>query len=523
MSDVPSASNSGPSPGGNACGFDLPLAAMVRAVCRAAEAGSDALYDVMLKAALMVDAAAPTYGMATFSQKNGELPRLKWTEGLDPEETADAEAVVASALALSECSFGVREGDRNICLVLSATSAQREGAAIYGRFVRPLTERQAWGLRILSDVARLAHGHALVREELHRPLKTPKTVEAAAASLPGMIFVSRAMTTLAHSVERIKDSDSTVLITGESGTGKELVARAVHRVSRRSQAPFIPFNCTAAPADLIESLLFGHRKGAFTGAHADHEGLIRAAEGGTLFLDEIGDLPLALQPKLLRFLQEGEVHTLGERAPRRVNVRVLAATHKDLRSAVHEGTFREDLYYRVAALNVNVPPLRERPEDIAALISHFLSYYARRNERGVAGITAEAITLLQSYPWPGNVRELAAEMERLVLYTDEGCYICAEDVNERMRPADPRSPRSSTEQVPAHLENMLDDYERRVITETLRRNDYNVARAAAALGLGSRQTLYKKLKRLAINVGDFLQDDQQPGLQLRADPHPASK
>src|SRR3954464_6087465 len=199
MSDVSSASNSGTTPGGNACGFDLPLAAMVRAVCRAAETGSDALYDVMLKAALMVDAAAPTYGMATFSQKNGELPRLKWVEGLDPEETADAEANVAAALSLSDYSFGVRAGDQNICLVLSATTAQREGAAIYGRFVRPLTERQASGLRILSDVGRLAHGHARVREELYRPLKTPKTAELAAASLPGMIFVSRAMTRLANS------------------------------------------------------------------------------------------------------------------------------------------------------------------------------------------------------------------------------------------------------------------------------------------------------------------------------------
>ena len=517
MSDVPSALDSGTVPSAASGGFELPLAAMVRAVCRAAETGSDALYDVMLKAALMVDAAALTYGMATFSQKSGERPRLKWVEGLDPEETADAEEFVTSALNLADGSLGVRAGDRNICLVLSATTAQREGAAIYGRFVRPLTERQASGLRILSDVARLAHAHALVREELHRPLKTPKAAELAAASLPGMIFVSRAMTTLARSVERIKDSESTVLITGESGTGKELVARAVHRVSRRSQAPFIPFNCTAAPADLIESLLFGHRKGAFTGAHADHEGLVRAAEGGTLFLDEIGDLPLALQPKLLRFLQEGEVHTLGERAPRRVNVRVLAATHKDLQKAVREGTFREDLYYRVAALTVNVPPLRERPEDIAALISHFLSHYARRNERAVAGITAEAIAVLQSYPWPGNVRELAAEMERLVLYTDEGCYISVEEISERMRPAEARPRPAAAEPVPAHLENMLEDYERRVITETLRRNDYNVARAAAALGLASRQTLYKKLKRLAINAGDFLQDDQKPGLQLRSD------
>jgi hydrogenase-4 transcriptional activator len=498
--------------------FNLPLASMVRALCRAADTGSDALYDVMLKVALMVDAAAHTYGMATFSRKEGELSRLKWVEGLDAEETADAEATVEAALSGAETGQEPKSGDCKICLVLSGTTPQREGAAIYGRFVRPLTERQASELRLLSDVARLAHAHARLREELHKPVKSPKPAEVAGASLPGMVFVSRAMNAVAHSVARIKDSESTVLITGESGTGKELIARAVHRLSRRSQAPFVPFNCTAAPADLIESLLFGHRKGAFTGAHADHDGLIRSAEGGTLFMDEIGDLPLALQPKLLRFLQEGEVHTLGERAPRKVNVRVLAATHKDLYKAVQEGTFREDLYYRVAALAVHVPPLRERPEDIAALISHFLSHYARRNERAVAGITTEAIGVLQSYAWPGNVRELAAEIERLVLYTDEGCYIGSGNISERVRPAGAQTePAATTGQVPAHLENMLEDYERRVITETLRRNDYNVARAAVALGLGSRQTLYKKLKRLAINAGDFLQDDQQPSLQLRTD------
>ena len=506
---------------GGANGFQLPLAAMVRSLCRAADTGSDALYDVMLKVALMVDAAAHTYGMATFSQKCGEAVCLKWVEGLDADETADAEETVGAVLGGSEEGREPKAGDRQICLVLSAPTPQREGAAIYGRFVRALTEGQASELRILSDVARLAHSHARMREELYQPAKTSKPAEVAAASLPGMVFVSRMMNALAYSVERIKDSESTVLITGESGTGKELVARAVHRLSRRAQAPFIPFNCTAAPADLIESLLFGHRKGAFTGAHADHDGLIRAAEGGTLFLDEIGDLPLALQPKLLRFLQEGEVHTLGERAPRKVNVRVLAATHKDLYSAAQEGTFREDLYYRVAALTVQVPPLRERPEDIGALISHFLSHYARRNERAVAGITNEAIGALQSYSWPGNVRELAAEIERLVLYTDDGCYIGTENISPRVRPAEQPEPQAQAGpeagQVPAHLENLLEDYERRVITETLRRNDYNVARAAAALGLGSRQTLYKKLKRLTINVGDFLQDEQQHGLQLRAD------
>jgi hydrogenase-4 transcriptional activator len=501
-------------------GFQLPLASMVGALCRAAEGGSDMLYDVVLKVALMIDATAQTYGLATFAQKPGERPRLKWVEGLDEEEIARAETETERALACERGGPAVRAGDHSICLALAASTPRSEGVAIYGRCVRPLTERQAVELRILSDVARLAHEHALLREEVRRPAAAAAAATAvvASASLPGMVFVSRQMSEVARAVERVKDSDATVLITGESGTGKELIARAVHRRSRRASAQFIPFNCTAAPADLIESLLFGHRKGAFTGAHADHEGLIRSAEGGTLFLDEIGDLPLALQPKLLRFLQEGEVHTLGERAPRKVNVRVVAATHKDLEREVREGRFREDLYYRVAPLTLCVPPLRERPEDIAALISHFLTHSARRNDRAVAGITAEAIAVLQNYSWPGNVRELAAEIERLVLYTDEGKVIAAHDISPRVNPA-PRAPSGAAHdeqsQGAVPLENMLDDFERRVITETLRLHDYNVARAATALGLGSRQTLYKKLKRLAINIGDFLQDDNQQGLQVR--------
>jgi transcriptional regulator with GAF, ATPase, and Fis domain len=519
MSGLPLSSGSDRSDNLTAPVFQLPLAAMVRALCKAATTGSDMLYDVMLKLALMVDATAQTYGLATFAQKSGERPHLKWVEGLDQDEIAEAEAQVAETLAKPSAIAEMKAGDRAICLVLAVASSRREGVAIYGRCVRPLSERQAKELKILCDVAQLAHAHAMLSEEAQPQQLFTHAPSIATATLPGMVFVSRRMSELARAVERVKDSDSTVLVMGESGTGKELVARAIHRLSRRSQAAFIPFNCTAAPAELIESLLFGHRKGAFTGAHADHDGLIRAAEGGTLFLDEIGDLPLALQPKLLRFLQEGEVHTLGERSPRRVNVRVVAATHKNLQRAVAEDRFREDLYYRVAALTLEVPPLRDRPEDIAALISHYLTHYARRNDRAVAGITAEAIHALQNYSWPGNVRELAAEIERLVLYTDEGTSISTDLISPRISP--PRANAAVTTDAesdkPAHLENMLDDFERRVITETLRLHDYNVARAATALGLGSRQTLYKKLKRLAINVGDFLQDEQQPGLQLRAE------
>jgi transcriptional regulator with PAS, ATPase and Fis domain len=314
----------------------------------------------------------------------------------------------------------------------------------------------------------------------------------------------------------VKDSCSTVLITGESGTGKELVAHAIHRLSRRCEKRFVPFNCSAAPPDLIESMLFGHRKGSFTGALRDQEGLIRAAEHGTLFLDEIGDLPLNLQPKLLRFLQEGEIQTLGEGTPRKVNVRVIAATHKDLDQLVRDKLFREDLYYRIATLTVKVPPLRERPEDCSALISHYLSHYSRRNDRAIAGITWQAIRILEDYPWPGNVRELAAEMERLVLYADENGYITPEHISEHIVPVGIRTSVASGRSV-ENLEELLDDYERRVITDTLKRNDCNVARTSEALGLGSRQTLYKKIKRLAIDITDFLQEDTEPGLQFRAE------
>ena len=410
-------------------------------------------------------------------------------------------------------SAQAKEGDSAICLILTLPSGPRDGAALYGRCVRPLSTDQAKELKALSEVALLAHSHQVSEETSISSSPSVITLANAGGSLPGMVFNSKAMTEVARQVERIKDSDSTILVTGESGTGKELVARAIHRVSRRSESEFIPFNCSAVPAELVESMLFGHRKGTFTGAHADHVGLIRSAENGTLFLDEIGDLPLPLQPKLLRFLQESEVHTLGERAPRKVNVRVIAATHKDLEQLVREKLFREDLYYRIATLTLKVPPLRERPEDISALISHFISHCARKNERSISGITLEAIQLLEAYSWPGNIRELAAEIERLVLYADDDGYIRPANISRRIYP-DAES--DSNEVQPERLDDLLESYERRVITEALKRHDCNVARASEALGLGSRQTLYKKLKRLAIDVGDFLQEDTEPGMQYRA-------
>lgn len=488
----------------------LPISSIVRAICEAAAQGPDQLYEVMIKMSLMVEAMAPTYGLSIWTAASADKPSLRWAEGLEGEEIATAERIVSAAFETKGRSAQPKEGDEAICLVLSLPLNSREGAALYGRCVRRLSAEQVKELQALSDVALLAHTH-----QLSASMSSPGAIMASplpsASSLPGMVFNSKAMTNVAGQVERIKDSDSTILVTGESGTGKELVARAIHRVSRRSESEFIPFNCSAVPAELVESMLFGHRKGAFTGAHADQMGLIRSAENGTLFLDEIGDLPLALQPKLLRFLQEGEIHTLGERGPRKVNVRVIAATHKDLEQLVRERLFREDLYYRIATLTLKVPPLRERPEDISALISHFISHYARKNQRSISGITLETIQILESYSWPGNIRELAAEIERLVLYADDKGFIRPENISRRIHPRG-----AEESEVLESLDHLLETYERRVITEALKRHDCNVARASEALGLGSRQTLYKKLKRLAIDIGDFLQEDTEPGMQYRA-------
>ena len=491
----------------------LPISSMVRAVCEAATQGPDRLYEVMMKMSLMVEATTPTYGLSIWAASHDGKPRLHWAEGLEENEISEGQDVVESAFTSKGLFTSAKVGDHAICLVLSLPTTSREGAALYGRCVRPLTAEQVKELAALSQVAHLAHSHlanTTSDDEEFRPIQSV----SATSSLPGMVFSSKAMAEVARSVERIKDSESTVLVTGESGTGKELIARAIHRVSRRVEEAFIPFNCSAVPAELIESMLFGHRKGTFTGAHTDHVGLIRSAENGTLFLDEIGDLPLPLQPKLLRFLQEGEVHTLGERAPRQVNVRVIAATHKDLETLVKEKLFREDLYYRIATLTLKVPPLRERPEDISALISHFISHYSRKNERAISGITWEAIQILESYWWPGNIRELAAEMERLVLYSDDDGYIRPRNISPRIHPQNQNDTLTTSAE---RLDDLLDSYERRVITETLKRHDCNVAKASEALGLGSRQTLYKKLKRLAIDVGDFLQEDTEPGLQFRAE------
>jgi len=342
--------------------------------------------------------------------------------------------------------------------------------------------------------------------------------------MPGFVVGSAAMFDVIDKIYKIRTSDVTVLITGESGTGKELVARHIHTQSARARSIFLPFNCTATPKEIIDSQLFGHRRGAFTGATANYPGIIKAADGGTLFLDEIGDLSLEVQPKLMRFLQEGEIQPLGETRPIRVDVRILAATNTDLERAVEDGRFREDLFHRLNIIRIHVPPLRDRREEIPALAAHFLeSCCARSGKQGIT-ITQPAIDALMAYDWSGNVRQLRNEIERVVAYAVEGVRVTPEDLSPEL--LQPRS--RSVAAAPRRAEPVGSQYatgptrddelqrernggvklkeataslERRLIQEALIRNRHNLSRTALDLGL-SRRGLRLKLAQLGIAKGE---------------------
>ena len=327
----------------------------------------------------------------------------------------------------------------------------------------------------------------------------------AEVELPGFICASRAMRRVVEQIHKIRSSDVTVLITGESGTGKELVARAVHAGSSRRFDSFVPFNCSAAPREMVESQLFGYRKGAFTGAVAGNPGIIRAAERGTLFLDEIGDLPLDLQPKLLRFLQQGEIHPIGENQPEIVNVRVIAATNSNLERAVADGKFREDLFHRLNVIRIQVPALRERREEIPVLINHYLNLYQEEAAKRDIQISEDTLDLMVVYDWPGNVRQLCNEVRRIVTYSESGTVVTTESLSPEIARAGDRLPPSAVGAQKASsptpvaagttLADAVKEVERQMIRDALHRSSGNVARAAKELGL-SRKGLYLKMDRL---------------------------
>lgn len=310
------------------------------------------------------------------------------------------------------------------------------------------------------------------------------------STLTGIVGGSKAMEDLLNLVERVADTDSSVLITGETGVGKELIGRAIHRLSRRSDRVFCAVNSAAFPETLLESELFGHRRGAFTGATANKKGLFEFGDEGTVFLDEVAEMPLSMQVKLLRFLQTGEVRPVGDETTRFVDVRLVAATNKNLEREVALGTFREDLYYRLAVIPIHVPPLRERPEDIRALANHFLVRFAERAGKAIDGISPEAMSLLSGYAWPGNVRQLENSIERGVALCQAN-QIEAVDLPMRLK-EDSHVREGETVQ-------SLQVMERSHILNTLEQVDWNRKRAAALLQI-STTTLWRRLKEFGIDT-----------------------
>jgi len=310
-----------------------------------------------------------------------------------------------------------------------------------------------------------------------------------------MIGSSAAMKRIFDKIDKTAPSAGRVLITGENGTGKELVARAIHENSKRADAPFVKLNCAAIPAELIESELFGHEKGAFTGATQQRRGKFELADGGTLFLDEVGDMNLSAQAKVLRVLQEGELERVGGADTLKVDVRVVAATNKNLPEEIEQGRFREDLYYRLNVVPIELPPLRQRKEDIPELVGHFVAAACEENDRRTKHLEDGAVSLLMQHPWPGNVRELRNTIERLVILTGESEVVTTDDVAETL---------PSVHKVRGHFEratslkDLVASAEREIVLSALAANDHHISNTAKELGL-ERSHLYKKMKALGIN------------------------
>ena len=364
---------------------------------------------------------------------------------------------------------------------------------------RPIGHPVMRRLRMITTVARQGYALCAARDRSAEPIG-PAVDRSLEPLLPGFLCASAVMARVVEQIQRLQGNDLTVLITGESGTGKELVALAIHLGSHRSAAMFLPYNCTTTGRDLADSQLFGHRRGSFTGAVSDQPGLVRSAAGGTLFLDEVGDLPLDVQPKLLRFLEQSEIMPVGDTRPQRVDVRVLAATNADLEQRVAEGKFREDLYYRLNVIRIHVPPLRERREEIPHLSTYFLREASERLGKPDIRISSEALDAFSQYWWPGNVRQLKNEIQRAVAMSAPGGTIEAPHLSPEisaMHPPGtvPASRRSAA--APANLAAAVEQMERDLIQAALDRSGGNISESARTLGL-TRRGLYLKLRRLGL-------------------------
>ncbi|MEM9068792.1 MAG: sigma 54-interacting transcriptional regulator [Myxococcota bacterium] len=359
-----------------------------------------------------------------------------------------------------------KERDLDILALLAQASSQA--------FIRA---RLVGRLRVAEERQRNENTYLKRREERRR--------------FDGIIGESRAMKVVFEQLRKVVDTRVTVLIEGETGTGKELVASAVHYWSNRREKLFVAQNCAAMPENLLESELFGHKKGAFTGATDDKKGLFELADKGTLFLDEVGEMPMPLQAKLLRVLQEGEIRPVGSNRTKRVDTRIVAATNRDLEVEVKEGRFREDLFYRLKVFPIRLPPLRERREDIPTLAGHFLKRYAEEFGRSVRGFSQQAMEALQSYKWPGNVRELENEVQRLVIQIEADQFVQPHHLSQRIKQAE--SVLGRVRPSKGTLREMMEEVEKWLLREALAEHNNNKSATAKTLGI-TREGLHKKLK-----------------------------
>jgi len=363
----------------------------------------------------------------------------------------------------------------------TAVTAMKRGA--YEYITKPFNNDEV--LHIISN--------AMERKRLLERTRYLAKVLEERDRMEGLIGKSKPMQDLFLMIEKVAPTDSTVLILGESGTGKELVAKAIHQQSARKEEKFLAVNCGALPRELIESELFGHEKGSFSGAHQRKLGIIEAADGGTLLLDEIGDLPMELQVKLLRVLEQKEVRRIGSVTSKTVDVRVIAATNRDLKEDVENGTFREDLFYRLSIVDIVLPPLRDRKEDIPMLCDHFISVFNQKMNRSLEGISSDAMRCLMQYHWPGNVRELENTIQRCMVLRETGTI----ELNDL-----PKSLTASTQNVSVSLfdpteltfQKARDAFEHRYLQKLLESNNGNVTKSALMAGISRRhlQDLMKK-------------------------------
>jgi hydrogenase-4 transcriptional activator len=416
--------------------------------------------------------------------------------------SAGADGTVAAALARAGAQGNAHYGSG--LLMTESLGHDHEGARsltiVSSQLLSDVALRR---FRMFSAIAR--QGFELCGARERPPQAVDQTTERSLEPLlPGFICASAAMNRVTDQIQRVQGHNLTVLITGESGTGKELIARAVHTGSPRNKAMYLPFNCTTTTRELADSQLFGHKKGSFTGAVADNVGLIRSAAGGSLFLDEIGDLPLDIQPKLLRFLEQGEILPIGEQRPIAVDVRVIAATNADLEQRVTEGRFREDLYYRLSVIRIHVPPLRDRREEIPHLSTYFLREAAERLGKPDVHLSSATLDLFARYWWPGNVRQLRNEVQRAVAMSAPGATIEPDQLSPDLA-AGPPTPASSVlpfdggRSMPAgNLAEAVEKVERELIKSALDRTNNNISESARILGL-TRRGLYMKMRRLGLD------------------------